>query len=131
MAQKVNVVLVDDLDDSEATETVAFSLDGQAYEIDLNEKNAAELREAIAKYVGAARKAGKQGGGSGGGQRRSGGRSGGSGSGSSGGGSRTPAAGSDRERVQAIREWARANGHTVNERGRLSSTVIAAYEAAH
>ena len=129
MAQKVNVVLVDDLDDSEATETVAFSLDGQAYEIDLNEKNAAELRDAMAKYVGAARKAGKQGSGSGG-QRRSGGRSGGSGGGS-GGGSRTPAAGSDRERVQAIREWARANGHTVNERGRLSSTVIAAYEAAH
>ena len=128
MAQKVNVVLVDDLDDSEATETVAFSLDGQAYEIDLNQKNAAELRDVLAKYVGAARKAGKQGAGSGGGQRRSGGRSGG---GSSGAGSRTPAAGSDRERVQAIREWARSNGHTVNERGRLSSTVIAAYEAAH
>jgi hypothetical protein len=126
MAQKVNVVLVDDLDDSEATETVAFSLDGQAYEIDLNEKNAAELRDVMAKYVGAARKAGKQGSGSGTGQRRSGGRSGGS-----GGGGRTPAAGSDRERVQAIREWARANGHTVNERGRLSSTVIAAYDAAH
>jgi hypothetical protein len=122
----VNVVLVDDLDDSEATETVAFSLDGQAYEIDLNEKNAAELRDVMAKYVGAARKAGKQGSGSGTGQRRSGGRSGGS-----GGGGRTPAAGSDRERVQAIREWARANGHTVNERGRLSSTVIAAYDAAH
>ena len=129
MAQKVNVVLVDDLDDSEATETVAFSLDGQAYEIDLNEKNAAELRDVMAKYVGAARKAGKQGSGSGAGQRRSGGRSGGSGG--SGGGGRTPPAGSDRERVQAIREWARANGHTVNERGRLSSSVIAAYDAAH
>jgi len=124
MAQKVNVVLVDDLDDSEATETVAFSLDGQAYEIDLNEKNAAELRDVMAKYVGAARKAGKQSSGSGAGQRRSGGRS-------SGSGSRTPAAGSDRERVQAIREWARSNGHTVNERGRLASTVIAAYDAAH
>jgi hypothetical protein len=122
MAQKVSVVLVDDLDESEATETVAFSLDGQGYEIDLNEKNAAELRDAFAKYVGAARKAG---------------RSGGSGSGSSGNGrrsarsSRPAPAGSDRERVQAIREWARANGHTVSERGRLSSTVIAAYDAAH
>jgi hypothetical protein len=123
MAQKVSVVLVDDLDESVATETVAFSLDGQSYEIDLNEKNAAQLRDAMSKYVGAARKAGRSGSGSG--------------SGSGGGGrrsarsSRPAAAGSDRERVQAIREWARANGHTVSERGRLSSTVIAAYDAAH
>jgi hypothetical protein len=122
MAQKVSVVLVDDLDESEATETVAFSLDGQGYEIDLNEKNAAELRDAMAKYVGAARKAGRSAG-SGGGTRRSGR--------SSGGNSRPAPAGSDRERVQAIREWARDNGHKVSERGRLSSTVIAAYEAAH
>jgi len=120
MAQKVSVVLVDDLDESVATETVAFSLDGQGYEIDLNDKHARELRDALSPYVGAGRKAGRSSGsGSGSGQRRSG-RSG-----------RPAPAGSDRERVQAIREWARANGHTVSERGRLSSTVIAAYDAAH
>jgi hypothetical protein len=124
MAQKVSVVLVDDLDESVATETVAFSLDGQSYEIDLNEKNAAELRDAMAKYVAAARRPGRSGSGSASG---SGGRR--SGRGSSG--SRPAAAGSDRERVQAIREWARSNGHTVSERGRLSSNVIAAYDAAH
>jgi hypothetical protein len=120
MAQKVSVVLVDDLDESVATETVAFSLDGQSYEIDLNEKNAAQLRDVMSKYVGAARKAGRSGSGSGSGGGRRSGRS-----------SRPAPAGSDRERVQAIREWARANGHTVSERGRLSSTVIAAYDAAH
>ena len=61
MAQKVQVLLVDDLDGGEATETVSFALDGTSYEIDLSGKNAEELRDAFAKYVGAARKAGRSG----------------------------------------------------------------------
>ena len=122
MARKMTVELLDDLDESPADDTVSFSLDGQSYEIDLNKKHADELRDALARYVGAARKTGRPGAGSGGGARRTG---------RSGSGSRPAAAGSDRERVQAIREWARANGHNVSERGRLSSTVIAAYDAAH
>ena len=56
MAQKVNIVLVDDLDGTEATETVSFGLDGTTYEIDLNDANAASLREALSGYVGHARK---------------------------------------------------------------------------
>ena len=56
MAQKVNIVLVDDLDGTEATETVSFGLDGATYEIDLNDGNAAALREALSGYVGHARK---------------------------------------------------------------------------
>ena len=56
MAQKVNIVLVDDLDGTEATETVTFGLDGTSYEIDLNDGNAASLREALSGYVGHARK---------------------------------------------------------------------------
>ena len=56
MAQKVNIVLVDDLDGTEATETVTFGLDGTTYEIDLNDANAAALREALSGYVGHARK---------------------------------------------------------------------------
>ena len=56
MAQKVHIVLVDDLDGTEATETVSFGLDGTSYEIDLNDKNAAALRDALAGYVGHARK---------------------------------------------------------------------------
>ena len=56
MAQKVNIVLVDDIDGSDAIETVSFGLDGTSYEIDLNDKNAAALRDALAGYVGHARK---------------------------------------------------------------------------
>src|SRR5271165_3532680 len=57
MAQKVQVLLVDDLDGSEATETVAFGLDGAAYEIDLSSGNAGKLRKELAHYVEHARKA--------------------------------------------------------------------------
>ncbi len=55
-AQEVIEKLIDDLDGSEATETVTFGLDGTTYEIDLNKKNAAALREALEPYVKAARK---------------------------------------------------------------------------
>ncbi|MEC9052532.1 MAG: Lsr2 family protein, partial [Actinomycetota bacterium] len=56
MAQKVQIILEDDLDGGEADETVSFALDGTSYEIDLNEDNATKLREALATYVGHARK---------------------------------------------------------------------------
>lgn len=118
MAQRVQVMLVCDLheDEVEGVETVAFGLDGTSYEVDACEEHAAALRDAFAPYVGAARRAGRAP------VARRAGRS---------SSPRPAAAGSDRERVQAIREWARSNGHTVSERGRLSSTVIEAYEAAH
>src|ERR1700689_4709370 len=57
MAQKVQVLLVDDLDGSEATETVAFGLDGASYEIDLSSGNASKLRKELAGYVEHSRKA--------------------------------------------------------------------------
>ena len=69
MAQKVNIVLIDDIDGSEAVETVSFGLDGTTYEIDLNKKNAAALRDAIGQYVAHARKV--TGGGRRGGRRSS------------------------------------------------------------
>ena len=56
MAQKVHIVLVDDLDGSDASQTVSFGLDGTSYEIDLNDKHAAALRDALSGYVGHARK---------------------------------------------------------------------------
>ncbi len=120
MAQRVQVLLVCDLheDEVEGTETVALGLDGSSYEIDVCEEHAAQLRDAFAPYVGAARRAGRAA--SGPPSRRS-----------SRGGSRPAPAGSDRERVQAIREWARSQGHEVSNRGRLSAEVLAAYESAH
>jgi hypothetical protein len=116
MAQKVHIVLEDDLDGSEATETVSFALDGTSYEIDLNDENAAKLRDALAVYIGHGRKV--SGGGAGGrrGNRRSAGNNGGNAGGAS---------------AREVREWARANGHDVPERGRIPAEVRSAYEAAH
>ena len=107
MAQKVNIVLVDDLDGTEATETVTFGLDGVSYEIDLNDGNAAALREAMSGYVGHARKV-------------------------SGGGRRARKSGaSSTSNTKDVREWAKAQGMEVSERGRISADVQQAYDAAH
>jgi hypothetical protein len=118
MARKVQVILSDDLDeDVPADETVSFSLDGTSYEIDLSEKNAKEMRDAFSRYVQAARKVGR---GGGGGRASGGGRS------RATGGGRM-----DREQAGAIRDWARKNGHDVSDRGRIPASVVEAYEAAH
>lgn len=109
MAQKVHIVLVDDIDGSDAEETVAFGLDGTNYEIDLNAENAQRLRDALAPFVGHARKSG--------GTRRAR-RS--SGSAAAGGPS-----------AKDVRAWARENGHDVPERGRIPEAVRQAYDAAH
>jgi hypothetical protein len=57
MAQKISVLLVDDIDGGDADETVPFGLDGTHYEIDLNSKHAQDLRGQLERYVKAARKA--------------------------------------------------------------------------
>jgi hypothetical protein len=110
VAQKVQVILLDDLDGGAAVETVSFSVDGTAYEIDLSAKNAAALRDDFAKWVGSARRAGR-----GGAPRAARGRS-------------TTTA--DREQTQAIRAWARKKGLQVSERGRIPAGVIEQYNAA-
>lgn len=115
MAQRVNVILVDDLDGSDAAETVSFGLDGVDYEIDLNESHAAELREALALYVGHGRRTG--------GRRRRGQAASGTGP------STKPASGGPT--AADIRAWARENGWEVSERGRVSADVRSAYAAAH
>lgn len=107
MAQKVNIILVDDIDGSEAKETVSFALDGRDYEIDLNSKNAGKLRDALAPYVGHARRGSS-------GRRRAGRAATNTGP--------TPA---------EIRAWARDNGFKVPDRGRVSAEVRDAYNAAH
>jgi len=114
MAQKVQYLLVDDVDGGEADETVTFALDGVTYEIDLNAENAESLRESFATWVGHG--------------RRVGGRS-----------SRAKVPGVRRAAKTAapaadlgeVRAWARDNGYTVSDRGRISGDVMAAYEGAH
>jgi Lsr2 len=114
VAQKVQVLLLDDLDGSEAQETVTFSLDGTSYEIDLSKGNAGNLRDALAKYVGAARKAGRTAA-----ARQSSGRSRASGG-----------AAIDRDQAAAIRAWAKKQGLNVSDRGRIPASIIEQYNSA-
>ena len=89
--------------------SLAFSIDGKSYEIDLSEKHAAGLRDAFAPFVGSARRGG-------GGSPRS---------------TRLRASarsGRSREETTSIREWANANGYEVATRGRIPSNVLEAYE---
>jgi hypothetical protein len=51
MAKTVVVKLTDDIDGSDADESIRFSLDGKSYEIDLNTKNATEFREAMKPFI--------------------------------------------------------------------------------
>ncbi len=113
MAQKVHVTLVDDLDGSEAAETVTFALDGTTYEIDLSGANAGKLRDSLAGYTGVARRVS---GGRGRG-RRAAARAGGAGAGDSD--------------TSKIREWARSKGLAVSDRGRIRSEIRDQYYAAH
>lgn len=114
MAQKTQVILVDDVDGSEATQTITFALDGVSYEIDLNDEHAAALRESLEEWTSKARRtAGRRSSG-----RRSSGRRRSAGAASSG-------------ETQRIREWAREQGLEVSDRGRISAEVREAYEAAH
>ena len=109
MAHKVFVELIDDVDGSEAAETVEFGLDGRAYEIDLSDKNAKALRKSLEQYVASGRK--------------SGGRT---------AAKRTPGStgsGSSSQELQAMRKWARENGYEISGRGRIAQAIQDAYAA--
>ncbi len=108
MAQRVQVLLVDDVDQGVADETISFGLDGVSYEIDLSSENAEKLREAFSAWTGHARRAG--------GRRAVG---------------RRPVAAGRRQDLNAIREWGRANGYKVSDRGRVSGELQDAYDKAH
>ncbi|MDB1086667.1 Lsr2 family protein [Streptomyces sp. ACA25] len=109
MAQKVQVLLLDDLDGGEADETVTFALDGKTYEIDLKSANAEKLRSALEPYLKAGRRAG--------GRAARAPR-----------GSRAAAGGS--QDTAKIRAWAKENGFQVNDRGRVPAEIRKAYEDA-
>ncbi|MET0741306.1 MAG: Lsr2 family protein [Candidatus Nanopelagicales bacterium] len=105
MAQRVEIILDDDIDGGPADETLGFTFDGTKYEIDLSSRNAAALRDALAPFIAHARKVGGRG-------RRG-----------------SPRAGRGGGDTAAIREWARVNGFKISDRGRISAEVMAAYEA--
>ena len=106
MAQKITVALEDDLDGGPADETVRFGLGGTVYEIDLSTKNATAFRRQLAPFIEHARRNGR-------GPRRRPGR-----------------AASGRERSADIRAWAKDQGITVSERGRIPASVAGQYDAA-
>jgi hypothetical protein len=115
MAKKTIVELTDDLDGSSAAETLVFGLDGANFEIDLSEANAIRLRDALADFVGAARRVKNTTKGS-------------------------PAWAVTRTQVRpggnatqnrAIRSWARGNGLEIADRGRVPEEIIRKYELAH
>ncbi|PMC04206.1 hypothetical protein CJ226_09410 [Microbacterium sp. UMB0228] len=119
MPRRIVHQLVDDIDGTVLEvgegETVHFSLNGTSYEIDLNSAHAEELRQALEPYITAGRRAG---------------------SGASTGGGRSSSS-SSRKRpsrnpeVAAIRAWAKENGYTLSERGRVPAPILDAYRAAH
>jgi len=109
MAQKIQTVFVDDLDGSEAEGTVRFGLDGTEYEIDLNAEHAQALRDALAPYVRSARRAG-------GGPRRAARAS-----------RRASASGLN---TTEVREWAKAQGIDVKDRGRVPAELVVKFKAA-
>jgi hypothetical protein len=108
MAKETFVRLTDDLDGSEAVEELTFALRGTEYEIDLNSKNVAALEKALEKFITAGRRVRPVRGTT----RRSAGT--------------TP-----KEDLNALRDWARANGYRVADRGRVSAEVREAYFAAN
>lgn len=107
MAQKVKIILVDDLNGGSADETVRFGLDGVSYEIDLSTGNASELRSALERYVAHGRKT------------------------SAGRSTRTKASGGRNQDSAQIRQWARDNGYAVNSRGRIQAEIQEAYQKAN
>ena len=106
IAQKVSVVLEDDLTGGPAEHTIRFAFDGTDYEIDLNAKNAAAFSKQLAPYLEHGRRAGRA-------QPRRPGRTAG-----------------NRQRSGDIRAWAKEQGLAVSERGRIPASVAEQYQAA-
>src|SRR4051812_43760421 len=113
VAQQVITKYTDDLDGSEASGSVGFALDGREYEIDLSDNNAQKLRDALAPYVAAARRAG------------------GSGRGRQAGTSPRQRSGSARRREEMaeMRTWLREHGYKVSDRGRIPTEFVQAWES--
>ena len=109
MAQKIQALFVDDLDGSEAEGTVRFGLDGAHYEIDLNAAHTEELRSMLARYTKAGRKVT--------------------------GAGRRPArdqgkAAANGFSTNEVRDWAKANGMEIKDRGRVPADVVTKFRAA-
>lgn len=115
MAERIVRQLIDDIDGTEIRggggEGIEFSFRGVDYHIDLSAANAAKLDKALKPYIDAAAKV--------------------RGSGKARRSKATVTGRTSSERLAAIREWARKNGHEVSDRGRIKAEIVEAFEAAH
>ncbi len=110
MAQKVQIILEDDLTGGPAEETLRFGLEGVEYQIDLNKENAEKLRKALEPFIAVGSKTNSRG-------RRPAGR---------------PASSAQRSNLTAkVRAWAKEQGYSVSDRGRIHQEIFDKYEAAH
>lgn len=112
-------VFVDDLDGSEIAEgqggPITFSIKGEYFEIDLGEKNQVKLDKALAPFIEKASKIPAPHSAVPGRPARA--------------ARTTKVPGQGRDYLDAVRRWARDNGHTVADRGRIAAPIIDAYEA--
>jgi Lsr2 len=109
MTTKHVTILQDDLDGSNASETVKFCLDGVEYEIDLSERNANRLRNSLGDFISHGRRVGGR-------AKR---------------GTATPPARADRSQTGAMRSWLQEHGHDVSSRGRIPQNLQELYHKAH
>jgi hypothetical protein len=116
LAKKVIEVveLTDDLDGGRADTTVAFTWGGTPLEIDLSKRNAAAFHKVLKPYVDVARKVKATGNGRARSTRRA-----------------VVATAARRRDLEAVRQWANANGYSVSDRGRIASSVLTAYDSAN
>lgn len=114
MAQTVKILMTDDLDGSEATETVRFGIDGKQFEIDLSTENADKLREAVRPFASKARRAKV-------GQPKQGELKLGS--------TKGKAKSAPDPENAIIRKWAQENGWTIGDKGRVKQEIKDAYYA--
>jgi hypothetical protein len=109
VAQKIQTMFIDDLDGGQAEGTVRFGLDGTDYEIDLSARNAEALRKALARYIEPARRASRSP------RRRA---------------PRGPRATASALNATEVREWAKAQGIEVKDRGRVPAELVVKFKAA-
>jgi hypothetical protein len=106
MAQRIQTLLIDDLDGGEAAGTVRFGLDGTDYEIDLSAAHSDELRNTLERYLAHARRVG----------------------GTAKGAARSRRGGAAVDTAK-VREWAKEQGIEIKDRGRVPSSVVEQYQA--
>ena len=111
----------------DGAETVTFGFDGYDYSLDLCKEHGEEFHDTMQGLIGWSSDRTRSGGG-----RRARRSASADDAGWSGGAASSPRSSADRERLKAIREWARENGHpNLGDRGRVPQAIVGAYDAAH